>query len=86
MTIIRFTKHAREKFTVLDRHGFKVTEQQVIDTVRAPDRIEPGLRWVIAQKRISESHVLRVVYSRQDDEIIIITFYPGRRSRYESQL
>ena len=37
---VRFTQHAREKFEILARHSFAVTEAQVIEAVLAPDRIE----------------------------------------------
>lgn len=33
---IRYTHHAREKFILLARYGFPVTEQQVEDTIRYP--------------------------------------------------
>jgi len=38
---------------------------------------------MIAQKVIDDEHVLRVVYEIEGDEIVIVTFYPGRRKRYE---
>lgn len=37
----------------------------------------------IAQGPLDESRVLRVVYEEKGDDIIIVTFYPGRRQRYE---
>src|SRR4030095_11389221 len=40
----------------------------------------------VAQRRISEKHVLRVVYDEGQREIRVVTFYPGRRSRYESSI
>ena len=32
----------------------------------------------------TELHVLRVVYRMEGDTPVVITFYPGRRERYES--
>jgi hypothetical protein len=40
----------------------------------------------VAQRRISEKHVLRVIYVEGQKEIAVVTFYPGRRSRYESSV
>jgi hypothetical protein len=37
----------------------------------------------IAQKKIDETHVLRVVYEETNNIIFIITIYPGRIRRYE---
>lgn len=82
---IRYTRHARDKFGVLERHGFEVTRDQIEDTLLHPERVIPQPRdKFIAQKRISARHVLRVVYRMEGDTYIVITFYPGRRERYES--
>lgn len=84
---VRYTRHARYKFEVLERHGFPVTEQQVIEVLTKPDRVipQPGNRY-IAQKRVTEDHVLRVVYRQEGEDLVVITFYPGRRERYENQI
>lgn len=81
---IRYTQHARYKFDVLARHGFPVTEQQVTEALMRPDEVIPQSESkYIAQKRIGESHVLRVIYRREGEDLVVITFYPGRRERYE---
>lgn len=87
MKEIKYTRHAREKFVVFERHGFEVTGEQVKAAIRNPDQVfsQSGGRF-IAQKGITERHVLRVVYRKEEDEYIVITFYPGRRERYESNL
>jgi hypothetical protein len=51
--------------------------------VADPDKLIPQVGNLIAQARISDTHVLRVVYREEGDERVVITFYPGRRSRYE---
>ena len=87
MLDIVYTRHAEEKFEVLKRHGFKVTRQQVEETLTAPDVVVPQSKGrMIAQKRISERHVLRVVYRQEGENQVVITFYPGRRERYEAKL
>ena len=85
---IIYTNHAKAKFKVLERHGFTVTEAQVADTVLNPDRViaEKGEERVIAQRSISDTHVLRVIYRQEGKDSIVITFYPGRRERYENPL
>jgi hypothetical protein len=81
---IHFTKHAKEKFTVLLRHGVKISESRVLETVRNPDLINRSrLPLLIAQGNLDKDRVLRVVYKKNYDLIIIITFYPGRKSQYE---
>lgn len=82
---IVYGDHAQEKFDLLRKHGFAVSKNQVEETVRKPEKIEPGYRGrTVAQRGISEQHVLRVIYEETAEEIAIVTFYPGRRSRYES--
>jgi hypothetical protein len=82
-----YGEHAQAKFAILRRHGFEVSRKQVNDTVRKPEKTEEGYRGrKVAQRGISESHVLRVVYEERLQEIKVVTFYPGRRDRYESKL
>jgi hypothetical protein len=55
--------------------------------LQRPEKIEEGFRGrKVAQRRISEKHVLRVIYVEGQKEIAVVTFYPGRRSRYESSV
>ncbi len=82
--IIHFTDHALMKIELLKTHGVKVSRELIEDTLRNPDIIDRGYKnRLIAQKRITERHVLRVVYEEKDGEFTVITIYPGRRSRYE---
>jgi len=82
--IIHFTDHALMKIELLKTHGVKVSRELIEDTLRNPDIIDTGYKnRLIVQKRITDRHVLRVVYERKDEEITVITMYPGRRSRYE---
>jgi len=83
MKAVRFSQHALEKFETFELHGFKLTEEAIIDTVRSPDKVERDKNPPIAQRRISENSVLRVVYTEDEDSYFIVTFYPGARKRYE---
>ena len=61
-----------------------VTKEFVLETLINPDKqeiFEDNKR--IAQKRWNNSLVLRVVYREFSSFLLIITLYPGRRSRYE---
>jgi hypothetical protein len=40
----------------------------------------------VAQKAFDESHVLRVVFTEIPEGFRVITFYPGRRERYEAEI
>ncbi len=81
---IVFTKHAEEKFDILKRYRVIITRQKIIEILK-----NPGLRdysrnpLIITQGILDTSHVLRIVYRTQHSNIIVITFYPGRKSHYE---
>lgn len=82
--MIHFTKHAREKFVILEKHEFRISKEKVVETITNPDKIDYSRSPLfIAQKDINSSHVLRVVYKVENNIKIIITFYPGRRKQYK---
>lgn len=83
MKEIRFSDHARLKMEILASHNVHIDQDFVVGTVRSPDKIAIEEDKLIAQKRLDETLVLRVVYREFNAFILIITLYPGRRSRYE---
>lgn len=84
--MLRFTKHAKQKFRILADHSFDVTEKQVVGTVTKPDLLDHSRSpLIIAQREFDRTHVLRVVYREEDGDKIVITFYPGRIKQYEKK-
>lgn len=84
---IRLTEHARAKFQVLAEHGCIVSEECVRSIVEEPDSVMDGYgKRRIAQGLLDQEHVLRVVFEEHPDERVIVTFYPGRRTRYEDSV
>ncbi len=82
--MIIFTKHAKDKFKILKKHKFIVSEKQVLKAIEEPDLIdESRLPLLIAQRKIDKEHVLRVVYKKEGNNKKVITFYPGRINQYE---
>lgn len=79
---VRFTKHAIEKLRLLEKYGFKVTLDTVIETLDNPARIDKRAGQYLAIKPIDEIHALRVVYEIREDTKVVITLYPVRRDRY----
>ena len=81
---IGFSKHAREKFAVLRRHGVRISKKQVLNTITEPEHIDYSrLPLLIAQRELDKNRVLRVVHKIEQNAILVITFYPGRKSQYE---
>lgn len=63
MEEIRFSEHSQLKIDVLASRGVIIDLDFVVETVRSPDKLETGEEdKLIAQKRLDESLVLRVVY------------------------
>ncbi|MHA1839539.1 MAG: DUF4258 domain-containing protein [Candidatus Ranarchaeia archaeon] len=79
---IRFTKHALDKFNILQRYGFILERNQVIDVVANPDRLEHIGLQEFATKVLNEEYAIRVVYEKRQNQMVVITFYPVRRDRY----
>lgn len=82
---ISFTKHAaKDKFVSLAKHGFPLTKRVIKETIINPDHVEPGNHpdQMIASKILDSQHDLRVVYRKEGDILLVITFYPARAGRY----
>ena len=84
MKKIVFSDHALMKVEILREHSVPVNRELVETTVHNPEEVVQGYKGrLIAQKRVDENHILRVVYEERADHILVVTIYPGRRSRYE---
>jgi uncharacterized DUF497 family protein len=84
MKKIVFSLHSINKIQILSNHQIFVDEKLITKIITKPDRIEKGYKnRLVAQGVLDDKHVLRIVYEESNDEIKIITIYPGRRSRYE---
>jgi len=79
---IKFTRHASEKFELLKGYGFVLTERYVEDVIENPDRVDERDDLALAIKSMDEEYDLRVVYRRTNDNIVVVTFYPVRRERF----
>lgn len=85
MKEIVFSDHALLKFEVLQKHGVILDKNFVEGVLRNPSKIERGYKErFIAQGKLDDEHVLRVVYEEHGDHMLVITFYPGRIVRYET--
>ena len=73
------------KFDDLRRQGVDVNEATVLETLTTPDRILTGFKGRrVAQAPLDDDRILRVVYEETAEETVIVTFYPARSGRYET--
>lgn len=79
---VEFTLHAGDKLTRLTKIG--VTKERVFEIIENPEKVVKGYYGrKIAQGLFSEDLILRIVYEEREEEIMVITVYPGERRRYE---
>jgi hypothetical protein len=87
MKAVRFGPHALEKFEDLRRYNVHVAREQVEAVVLRPDHVEISAKGrKVATGAFTQHLVLRVVYRETPEAFEVVTFYPGRRSRYETPL
>ena len=82
---IVFTKHALGKFKHQSVVKLGIKKKHVESALKSPDYPsvieEYGVKSIL--KNYDETHDLRVIYREDDDIIIVITFHPAERGRYE---
>lgn len=81
---VRYTHHANQKFKDLDRLGVHVTKRRVSSILKKPNFIDAETDYpnFIAAGPLDATHLLRIVYRKEDDILVVITFYPTRKERY----
>ena len=82
---VRFTLHALDKLDLVVEQGFTVEIERVTEFVRRPPRIYQGSNEnPIVHVPLDDDHILRVAFEINNEEIVVVTVYPSRRSRYEA--
>lgn len=79
---IRLTKHARDKFEFLRRYGFDISEVSVREAVASPSRIDRRNDQLLTLTSLNREYAIRVVYKMANGNIVILTFHPVKRERF----
>jgi len=83
--VIKFTPHAKDKLLRLKAIG--VTKEKVIKAIEKPEKLTDGYwKRKIAQSKLTEDLVLRVIYEELEEDKIVVTIYPAQRRRYENKI
>jgi len=69
--MLKFTKHAEDKFDILNKYKVYFTREQIEDVVNSPDSLEIKEKFIFARKE-----GIVVVYQEKDGVKNILTFYP----------
>jgi hypothetical protein len=80
---IKFTKHAQGKFEFLRKYRFDVSQASVEEAVLDPRRVDRRDDQLLALRPMDREYALRVVYRIMNDNIVVVTFYPVKRKRFD---
>jgi hypothetical protein len=80
---IRWSEHAQLKLDIFNQRNVNISSDWIVEIIQNPNTLIEEEDKKIAQSPITDGLVLRVIYREFSTFILIITFYPGRRSRYE---
>ncbi|MBA7530498.1 hypothetical protein ES705_22706 [subsurface metagenome] len=79
---VEFTLHAEDKLKRLAEVG--VTKKRILEIIENPEKVVNGYYGrKIAQGLLSEDLIIRIVYEESEEEVMVVTIYPGERRRYE---
>jgi hypothetical protein len=81
--VIRFTKHALEKFEKSKIQGIKISPETIARAIHQPRYLEFNPPYYTAHTKLGKNLIVRMVYTIENDSILIITFYPAKTSQYE---
>lgn len=74
---IHISSHAKRRMKT-----YGLSEKVVLDTIKNPDKTLTGYAGrLIAQKNINR-YMLRAVYEKVGERIIVVTVYPAEKGRY----
>lgn len=76
---IKFIEHALER---IKERG--ITKDEVIDAISEPDYVGKGYGGREVAQKLTDGKLLRVIYEKHGDEIIVITAY--KTSKVEKYL
>lgn len=81
---IRYTKHAQKKFQDLEELGVHITKRLVRSILTQPKHTDTtsDTPKTIVSGMLDTHHLLRIVYRKEHDTILVITFYPATVGRY----
>ena len=82
---IIYTKHALGKFQHLSIIKLGIKRKHVQETIMQPERVLVEEDQITHLKVIDEKHTLKVVFKKVSDIILVITFHPAQKGRYEKR-
>ena len=66
----------------MKKYRFEISETSIREAVMNPSRVDRKDDQMLALKPLDREYALRVVYRMVNDNIVVVTFYPVRRERF----
>ncbi len=74
--MITFTKHALNKFEILNRHNCFITKDEVLNILTTPNKVDTSNAPLLMAEGASDDKTIRVVYKEGLGVQSVLTFYP----------
>lgn len=81
-----FTKHVKDKLLEEDSIKLGISKNTISNTIKKPIIFEKGPETIHSVGKLNDELSLSVIWKVEKDRIKVITFYPARKGRYESQI
>lgn len=87
MNIYEYTLHAKSKLTIHYIKKLGITKFKIQSVIEKPEALDKSEDPVyIAIGRLNEELSLCVAYTKVENRVRIITFYPAEKGRYERKI
>ncbi|MBI4991379.1 DUF4258 domain-containing protein [Candidatus Gottesmanbacteria bacterium] len=82
-----YTSHAEEKLTEREPKKLGIDKRKIQEIVQNPEVIDESDKPVLmAIGELDNDHSLCVIYRYIQERILIITFFPAKKGRYELKI
>ena len=79
-----FTKHVKQKIVLSKKTPFPINKLQIKYCIEHPKKVEVRSDGtIVSTVPLNRIYILKVVSRKDNDIMVIITFYPARKERYE---
>ena len=83
---IVYTKHAQTKLREEDAVKLSISKKKIADVLNTPITTDTSRFPHIKVGKLRKDLSLCVIYKLENDTMIVITFYPAEKGRYESKI
>ena len=81
-----YTKHAVDKLNTNESRSLKISKKVIAQAVISGEIVEIAVDVITKVSALDERHSFCVVYRKEKDKKIIITFFAAKKGRYERKI